>query len=95
MQGKSFCVRYEKEFSIKVSKSPMHLEYFAQLFTLLTFCRNVSYSAGLDFFTTELQLRVRNYVLSSEPKVHGSTIEYVEVFFKLLESDWILINIIS
>ena len=46
----------------------MHLEYFAQLFTLLTFCRNVSYSAGLDFFTTELQLRVRSCELRYESR---------------------------
>ena len=39
------------------------VQYFAQLFTILTFCRNVSYSAGLVFFTTELHLRVRSYEL--------------------------------
>ena len=46
----------------------MHFEYFAQLFTILTFFRNFSYSAGLVFLTTELQLRVRSYKLRSEPR---------------------------
>ena len=46
----------------------MHFQYFAQLFTILTFFKNFSYSAGLVFLTTELQLRVRIYELISEPK---------------------------
>ena len=63
----------------------MHFQYFAQLFTILTFCRKVWYSAGLVFFTTELHLRVRSYELRFEPRS-------VDVVFKWLESDWIQLD---
>ena len=46
----------------------MYFEYFEQLFTILNLCRNVSYSAGLVFFTTELQLRVGSCWLRVEPR---------------------------
>ena len=56
-----------KVFIVLITRS-MHFEHFAQLFTVLTFFRNFSYSAGLVFLTTELQLRVRSYELRSEPR---------------------------
>ena len=61
----------------------MHFEYFAQHFIILAFCKNVS--AGLVFFTTELQLRVVSYELRFEPRS-------VDVVFKWLESDWIQVD---
>ena len=63
----------------------MHFQYFAQLFAILTFCRNVSYSAGLVFFTTKLQLRVRGYELSED---WWNTVVLGRMYRSILSSCW-------